>query len=305
MSACIVQNKVVIVTGAGGGIGRAIAKLMAAEGAKVVVNDLGTNVNGSGKDMSVSQAVVDEIKAEGGEAVANCDSVMDWDGAHGIVQTALDAYGRIDCVVNNAAILRDVIFHKMTKDDWDLSLGVNLTGAFYVSRATAPHFRKQESGSFVHISSTSGLVGGLGQANYGAGKVGLVGLSKSIAVDMKRFGVRSNVLAPTAFTRMAEAIPTQTEEQKERMRQREPVPPEKNAPMVVFLASDSAKDVTGQIFYVRKNEIVFFSQMRPLQRIHLSQGWTPKSIAEHAMPAFQKNFYPLDLSRDVFSTWLP
>lgn len=305
MSAGIVQNKVVIVTGAGGGIGRAIAKLMAAEGAKVVVNDLGTNVNGSGKDMSVSQAVVDEIKAEGGEAVANCDSVMDWDGAHGIVQTALDAYGRIDCVVNNAAILRDVIFHKMTKDDWDLSLGVNLTGAFYVSRAAAPHFRKQESGSFVHISSTSGLVGGLGQANYGAGKVGLVGLSKSIAVDMKRFGVRSNVLAPTAFTRMAEAIPTQTEEQKERMRQREPVPPEKNAPMVVFLASDSAKDVTGQIFYVRKNEIVFFSQMRPLQRIHLSQGWTPKSIAEHAMPAFQKNFYPLDLSRDVFSTWLP
>lgn len=305
MSVGIVQNKVVIVTGAGGGIGRTIAKLMAAEGAKVVVNDLGTNVNGNGRDGSVAQSVVDEIKAEGGEAVASCDSVMDWDGAHGIVQTALDAYGRVDCVVNNAAVLRDVIFHKMSKEDWDLSLGVNLTGAFYVSRAAAPHFRKQEGGCFIHISSTSGLIGGLGQANYGAGKIGLVGLSKSIAVDMRRFGVRSNIVAPTAFTRMAEAIPTQTEEQKERMRQREPVPPEKNAPIVVFLASDSAKDVTGQIFYARKNEIIFFSQMRPLQGIHLSQGWTPKLVAEHALPALQKNFYPLDLSRDVFTTWLP
>lgn len=305
MAAGVVQNKVVVVTGAGGGIGRAIAKMMAAEGAKVVVNDLGTNVNGQGIDASIAQAVVDEIAASGGDAVASGDSVMDWDGAHRIVQTALDAYGRIDCVVNNAAILRDVIFHKMTKDDWDLSLGVNLTGAFYVSRAAAPHFRKQESGCFIHLSSTSGLVGGLGQANYGAGKIGLVGLSKSIAVDMKRFGVRSNIVAPTAYTRMAEAIPTQTDEQKERMRQREPVPPEKNAPIVVFLASDAARDVSGQVFYARKNELILFSQMRPLQRVHCSEGWTPQTIAEHALPAFQNGFYPLELSRDVFTTWLP
>jgi NAD(P)-dependent dehydrogenase (short-subunit alcohol dehydrogenase family) len=301
----IVEGKVCVVTGAGRGIGRAIARLMAAEGAKVVVNDIGTSVSGQGSDGSVAQTVADEIAAAGGTAVASDDSISDWDGAHRVIDKALEAFGRIDCVVNNAAILRDVIFHKMTREDWDLSLGVNLSGAFYVSRAAAPHFRKQESGCFIHISSTSGLVGGLGQANYGAGKIGLVGLSKSIAVDMMKFGVRSNVVAPTAFTRMAESIPTKTDEQKDRMRQREPVPAEKNAPIVVFLASDAAKDVTGQVFYTRKNELVLFSQMRPLQRIHCSDGWTPQTIAAHVLPAFRQSFYPLELSRDVFATWLP
>lgn len=301
----IVDGKVVIVTGAGGGIGRAIAVLMAAQGAKVVVNDLGSAVDGQGKDAGVAQKVVDEITAAGGEAVASADSVADWDGAHNIIQTAIDSFGRIDCIVNNAAILRDAIFHKLTKEDWDLSLSVNLTGSFYVSRAAATHFRRQESGCFVHISSNSGLIGALGQANYSAGKIGLVGLSKSIAVDMHRFGVRSNVVSPTAFTRMAESIPTRTEEQKERMRQREPVPPEKNAPLVVFLASDDAKDVTGQVFYVRKNELILFSQMRPLQRMHCGEGWTPQTIAQHMLPAFKNSFYPTELSREVFSTWLP
>ncbi len=301
----IVDGKVAVVTGGGGGIGRAIAMMMAAQGAKVVVNDLGTAVNGTGANASVAQKVVDEIRAAGGTAVASTDSVSDWDGANRIIRTAIDAYGRIDCVVNNAAILRDVIFHKMSKEDWDLSLGVNLTGAFYVSRAAAPYFREQQSGCYVHVSSISGLVGALGQANYSAGKIALVGLSKSIAVDMQRFGVRSNVVAPTAFTRMAEAIPTATEQQKERMRNREPVLPEKNAPIVVFLASDAAKEITGQVFYNRKNEIVLFSQMRALQRIHRSDGWTPQTIAEHVLPAFRKSFYPLDLGRDVFTSWLP
>lgn len=301
----IVENKVVVVTGAGGGIGREIALLMAKNGAKVVVNDLGTSVNGQGKNESVAQKVVDEIKAGGGESVTSTDSVADWDGAHRIINTAIEAFGRIDCVVNNAAILRDAIFHKLSREDWELSVSVILNGSFYVSRAAAPYFRNQGSGSFVHISSNSGLVGALGQANYSAAKIGLVGLSKSIAIDMQRFGVRSNIVSPTAFTRMAESIPTQSEEQKERMRQREPVPPSKNAPIVVFLASDAAKGVSGQVFYVRKNELVMFSQMRPLQRIHCEGGWTPQSIAQHMLPAFQKSFYPLDLSRDVFTTWLP
>jgi NAD(P)-dependent dehydrogenase (short-subunit alcohol dehydrogenase family) len=301
----IVDGKVVVITGAGGGIGRQIALLMAAQGARVVVNDLGSSVNGQGQNSSVAQKVVDEIKALGGEAVASAESVCDWDGANRIIRMAIDNFGKIDCVVNNAAILRDAIFHKMTKEDWDLSVGVNLTGSFYVSRAAAPHFRDQGSGCFVHISSNSGLIGALGQANYSAGKIGLVGLSKSIAVDMQRFRVRSNVVSPTAFTRMAESIPTQTEEQKERMRQREPVPPEKNAPLVVFLASDAAKDVSGQVFYVRKNELVLLSQIRPLQRIHSSDGWTPQKIAQHMLPAFKRSFYPLELNRDVFTTWLP
>lgn len=301
----IVEDKVVVVTGAGGGIGRAIARLMAEQGAKVVVNDLGTAVDGSGQNASLAEQVAQEIRAAGGMAVANADSVANWDGAHRIMETALDAFGRIDCVVNNAAVLRDTIFHKMTREDWEMSVGVNLNGAFYTSRAAAPHFRAQQSGAFVHISSTSGLVGAMGQANYAASKVGLVGLSKSIAVDMQRFNVRSNVVAPTAFTRMTESIATVTPEQQERARQREHVPAEKNAPLVVFLASDAAREITGQVFYSRKNELMLFSQMRPSQRIHNSAGWTPQSIAEHLVPAFKTSFYPLDVTRNVFPSWLP
>ncbi len=301
----IMEGKVAVVTGAGGGIGRVIALMLAQQGAKVVVNDLGTAVNGEGRDESVAQRVVNEIRAQGGEAVANGDSVADWDGAHRIVQTAVDAFGRIDAVVNNAAILRDVIFHKMSKEDWDQSLAVVLTGSFYVSRAAAAHFRKQESGAFVHISSSSGLIGNSGQANYSAGKIGLVGLSKSIALDMQRFNVRSNVVAPTAFTRMTESIPTRTPDMAKYMAGRERIPVEKNAPLVVFLASDAAKDVNGQVFYSRKNEIIMFSQMRPLQRIHNSEGWTPQTIAKHMLPAFKGSFYPLDRTREVFPTHLP
>jgi NAD(P)-dependent dehydrogenase (short-subunit alcohol dehydrogenase family) len=208
-------------------------------------------------------------------------------------------------VGDNAAVLRDAIFHKMTREDWELSIAVVLNGSFYVSRAAAPHFRSQQSGAFVHISSTSGLVGAMGQANYAAGKMGLVGLSKSIAVDMQRFNVRSNVVAPTAFTRMTESIATGTPEQQERARQREHVPVEKNAPLVVFLASDAASEITGQVLYSRKNELMLFSQMRPCQRIHNSAGWTPQSIAEHLLPAFKTSFYPLDLTRNVFPSWLP
>jgi NAD(P)-dependent dehydrogenase (short-subunit alcohol dehydrogenase family) len=301
----IVEDKVVVVTGAGGGIGRTIAHLMAAQGAKVVVNDLGTAVDGSGSNSGLAEQVTQEIRAAGGTAVANADSVASWDGAHRIVETALDAFGRVDCVVNNAAVLRDGIFHKMTREDWELSIAVNLNGGFYVSRAAAPHFRAQQSGAFVHISSTSGLVGAVGQANYAAAKMGLVGLSKSIAVDMQRFNVRSNVVAPTAFTRMTESIATETPEQQERARQREHVPAEKNAPLVVFLASDAAREITGQVFYSRKNELILFSQMRPRQRIHNSAGWTPQSIAEHLVPAFKASFYPLEVTRNVFPSWLP
>jgi NAD(P)-dependent dehydrogenase (short-subunit alcohol dehydrogenase family) len=301
----IVEDKVVVVTGAGGGIGRAIARLMAEQGAKVVVNDLGTAVDGRGQNSGLAEQVAQEIRAAGGTAVANADSVATWDGAERIVGTALDAFGRVDCIVNNAAVLRDAIFHKMTREDWELSIAVVLNGSFYVSRAAAPHFRSQQSGAFVHISSTSGLVGAMGQANYAAGKMGLVGLSKSIAVDMQRFNVRSNVVAPTAFTRMTESIATDTPEQKERARQREHVPAEKNTPLVVFLASDAAREITGQVFYSRKNELILFSQMRPCQRIHSSAGWTPQSIAEHMVPAFKSSFYPLDLTRNVFPGWLP
>ena len=301
----MVQDKVVIVTGAGRGIGQAIAKMMAACGAKVVVNDIGTSVNGEGRDLGPAQDTVDQITAAGGQAVVSTESVAQWDGACRIAELAMDTYGRIDCVVNNAAVLRDVIFHKMMPEDWEAVIGVGLNGSFYVSRAVAPYFRKQESGSFVHITSTSGLIGGVGQANYGAMKIGLVGLSKGIALDMARYHVRSNCVAPTAFTRMTESIPTNTPEQQDRVWKRPQVGAEKNAPLVVFLASDAAKDVTGQVFYSRNNELILFNQMRPARSIHMSGGWTPEAIAEHMLPALKPSFYPLERTRDVFKSWLP
>jgi NAD(P)-dependent dehydrogenase (short-subunit alcohol dehydrogenase family) len=301
----IVEDKVVVVTGAGGGIGSEIAKMMAQQGARVVVNDVGSSVRGEGKNSGPGQRTVDAIRSEGGEAVVSTDSVADWNSAQHIVQCALDSFGRIDAVVNNAGILRDVMFHKMTREDWDLSIAVVLTGSAYVSLAAAPHFRKQNSGSYVHLSSTSGLIGNMGQANYAAGKLGLVGLSKGIAIDMAAFRVRSNVVAPTAFTRMTESIPAKTPEQQQRAAQRETIPPEKNAPLIVFLCSDLAQDISGQVFYSRKNEIVLFNQLRPIQRAHLSTGWTPQLIAQHMVPAFRKSFVPVDMTRDVFSGYLP
>ena len=187
-----VEGKVVVVTGAGGGIGRDMALAFAREGAKVVVNDIGASVAGEGNDAGPAQQVVDEIKAAGGEAVANTDSVSDATAAGRIVTTALDAFGRIDCVVNNAGILRDRFFHKMSLDEWDSVLKVHLYGSFHVSRAAANHFKEQASGCFVHMTSTSGLIGNFGQANYSAAKLGIMALSKSIALDMQKFNVRSN-----------------------------------------------------------------------------------------------------------------
>jgi NAD(P)-dependent dehydrogenase (short-subunit alcohol dehydrogenase family) len=198
----LVQDKVVVVTGAGGGIGRDIALAMAREGAKVVVNDLGGSVSGEGQDAGPAHKVLHEILAMGGQAAANTDSVSDAAGATRIIQTAIDHFGRIDVVVNNAGILRDRFFHKMSVDEWDAVLKVHLYGAFYVSRAAAPHFKEQEQGNFIHMTSTSGLVGNLGQANYSAAKLGVMALSKSIALDLQRFNVRSNCIAPFAWSRM-------------------------------------------------------------------------------------------------------
>jgi NAD(P)-dependent dehydrogenase (short-subunit alcohol dehydrogenase family) len=296
----IVEGKVVVVTGAGRGIGAAIARLMAKEGAKVVVNDIGVGLAGEGGDKSPADEVVTEIRKAGGEAVASFDSVAEFASAAKIVQCAVDTFGRIDCVVNNAGILRDVIFHKMTEDDWDSVMKVMLKGAFNTCRHAADHFRKQESGSFVHMTSTSGLVGAMGQVNYGAAKLGLAGLSKNIAIDMQRFNVRSNCIAPVAWTRMTASIPPKDPAAKKRIEQRMQVTPEFNAPLAVFLASDAAREVTGQIFSVRMNEIFLMGQSRPLRGIHRSEGWTPAACAEHMLPALKSGFYALDKTADVF-----
>ncbi|HTP96850.1 MAG TPA: SDR family oxidoreductase [Burkholderiales bacterium] len=301
----VLEGKVVIVTGAGRGIGRDIALLAAAHGAKVVVNDLGSEVTGAGRDEKVADQVVREIRAAGGEAIANTASVAEWDSASAIVEQAVATWGRLDGVVNNAGILRDRIFHKMEPDEWDAVIKVHLYGAFNVSRAAAGHFRKQQSGAYVHMTSGSGLFGNYGQANYGAAKLGIVGLSRQIALDMSRYRVRSNCIAPSAMSRMIEAIPTNTPEQAAHVeKRRRGMSPAKIAPMAVFLLSDLAAEVTGQIFSVRANEIFLISQPRPIRAAHHSEGWTPELIAERVMPAFKASLVPLERSRDVMP-WDP
>ena len=300
----MLQGKVVVVTGAGNGIGRAIALAMAAQGAAVVVNDIGTGLTGDGRDDTPGQLVVQEIQQSGGRAVASHDSVAEASAAERIVQTAVDHFGRIDCVVNNAGILRDRIFHNMSVADWEAVIQVHLHGAFYMSRAAARHFKEQQSGCLVHMTSTSGLVGNMGQSNYAAAKLGIVALSKSIALDMERFHVRSNCISPFAWSRMTSSVPTDTPEKAARVERNKQMTPEKIAPVAVYLASDAAKEVNAQVFAVRNNEIFLMSQPRPLRSVHRSEGWTPESVAEHAMPALKASFVGVERSSDVFS-WDP
>jgi len=300
----MLADKVMVVTGAGGGIGRDIALAMAHAGARVVVNDIGASVAGEGLDSGPAQRVVDEIRAAGGEAVANTDSVSDARAAGRIITTALDTFGRIDGVVNNAGILRDRFFHKMSDEEWDAVIKVHLYGSYYVARAAAPHFKEQQSGVFVHMTSTSGLIGNFGQANYSAAKLGLVALSKSIALDMQKFNVRSNCIAPFAWSRMIDSIPTGTEAEKARVDRMKQMTPAKIAPLAVCLASDAAADTNGQVFAVRNNEIFLISQPRPIRSVHRSEGWTPEMVARHALPALKAQYFPLDRSGDVFS-WDP
>jgi NAD(P)-dependent dehydrogenase (short-subunit alcohol dehydrogenase family) len=284
----MIQDKVVVVTGAGAGIGRDFAKAFAANGAKVVVNDLARDKE---TGQSLAESVVAEIREAGGQAVAAVESVAEWDSAHKIVQAALDSFGRIDCIVNNAGIVRDRFIFNMSREEWQAVVDVHLNGSFYMTRAAAPHFKSQESGSYVHMTSTSGLIGNLGQGNYSAAKMGIVGLSKSIALDMARFKVRSNCIAPWAWTAMTAGIPAGTQEEKARVEKLKKMESAKIAPLAVYLASDRADKVSGQIFGVRANEIYFFSQIRMMRSMHRGDGWTPEMIADEAMPAFEASFF--------------
>jgi NAD(P)-dependent dehydrogenase (short-subunit alcohol dehydrogenase family) len=300
----MLEGKVAVVTGAGGGIGREIAIAMARAGAKVLINDIGASLSGEGRSATPAEETRQLIEQSGGTAAINTDSVAEWNSAQKVVQAATDHFGRLDVVVNNAGVLRDQIFHRMTPEDWLTVISVHLNGSFFVSRAAADQYRKQESGAYVHITSTSGLIGNFGQANYASAKLGIAALSKAIAIDMKRFNVRSNCLSPWAWSRMTQSIPARTEEERARVAKIQQMTPDKNAPMAVFLASDAARQVTGQVFGTRMNEIYLFSSPRPIRTVHSANGWTPEAIAEHALPALKPSFMPLDRSGDVFS-WDP
>ena len=264
----------------------------------------GASLAGEGRSATPAEETKQLIEGAGGVAAISTDSVADWSSAQKIVQAALDHFGGLDIVVNNAGVLRDQIFHRMTADDWLAVISVHLNGSFFVSRAAADQYRKQESGAFVHITSTSGLIGNMGQANYASAKLGITALTKAIAIDMKRFNVRSNCLSPWAWSRMTQSIPARTEEERARVAKIQQMTPDKNAPMAVFLASDAARDVTGQVFGTRMNEIYLFSSPRPIRSLHSAAGWTPEAIAEHALPALKPSFMPLDRSGDAFS-WDP
>ena len=300
----LLDGKTALITGAGRGIGRDMAIMMAANGAKVIVNDLGGTTSGEGADQEPALEVVKEIRDAGGEAEANFGSVADFATGEAMVAQAIDQFGGLDIVVNNAGILRDVIFHKMTEEEWDAVINVHLKGAFNVSRAAATHFREKGSGCFVHFTSTSGLIGNFGQANYAAAKLGIAGLSKSIALDMARFGVTSNCISPFAWSRMIGTIPIGDEAQRARVDKLKAMTPAKIAPLAVALASEAGKQVSGQIFAVRNNEIFLMGQSRPVRSVHTADGWTPEGVVDTVFPSLQASFFPLDRSADIF-TWDP
>lgn len=304
MAESVLHDKVVIVTGAGRGIGREIALLCAREGAAVVVNDLGGSLEGEGQNIGPAQSVAAEIGAANGNAVADTANVADPAGAQQIIETALKSFGRLDAVVNNAGIMRDRVFHKLSHVDWKAVIDVNLHGTFNVSRAAAQHFREQGAGSFVHFTSTSGLIGSFGQSNYAAAKMAVVGLSTSIALDMQRYGVRSNCIAPFAWSRLTASIPAETEQEKLRVERIKTMTADKIAPLVAYLCSDASRTVSGQIFGVRKNEIFLFNQPRPIRSVHKSDGWTAKTIEDIAIPSLRRDFSPLERSPEVFN-WDP
>lgn len=292
------DGKVIAVTGAGRGVGKGIALCLAAEGASVVVNDIGASLHGEGLDASPAQEVVAEIEAMGGRAVACGDSVADHEGAGRIVQAALDGFGRIDGAIHSAGILRDSIFHKMTPDDFERVLRVHLFGAFNIANACAPHFRAQEGGALVFMTSTAALIGSVGQANYAAAKMGIVGLSRGISLDMARFGVRSNCIAPHAFSRMIESVPGRSEEEQEKRRRT--TSPDQIAPLAAFLCSEGAKDITGQIFGARGNEVYLYNQPRPVRTLHRADGWTVEKLADTLPGALKASFTPAERTKDVF-----
>ena len=294
------SGKVVLVTGAGNGIGREAALIAAKEGAKVVVNDLGGGVRGGDEGSAgPAEAVAQEIRAAGGVAVSNSDSVTNMAAVQGMVEQAIRELGGLHAVINPAGILRDGMFHKMDEENFDVVVEVHLRGAFNVARATIEHFREQKDGAYVFFTSTSGLYGNIGQANYAAAKMGVVGLSRVIAQEGARAGVRSNVLAPTAWTRLTATVPAKDEaalKQREEIAKR--IRPDQPARFAVALAAPGA-NVTGQIFASMSEDIALFSQPRPVAHVTKDSGWTVETILSEALPKLAPRYEDLKTTVEV------
>jgi NAD(P)-dependent dehydrogenase (short-subunit alcohol dehydrogenase family) len=302
----LLEGKVVLVTGGANGIGKESALLAAREGAAVVVNDLGGSVGGGDEGSAApAEQVAQTIRASGGRAVSNSESVTSRAGGKRMIEQALDSFKGLHAVISPAGILRDAMFHKMTDHDWDSVIEVHLHGTFNVCHAAIAHFREQNEGSFVLFTSTSGLIGNIGQANYAAAKMGIAGLSRILAMEGAPKNVRSNVIAPFAWTRMIATIPVKDEASAKRVeRMRAMMRADQVAQLAVALASSATKDVSGQIFAARGNEIFLMSQPRPVRGIGKVEGWTPQTIAEHAMPALKPSFFDLGATTSVFG-WDP
>lgn len=287
------DGKVAIVTGAGRGIGRAEALLLAQEGAAVVVNDLGVAPDGGGTSSSPADQVVEEIRTTGGQAVANHDTVATMDGGQSIVNTALDSFGRLDFLVNNAGILRDRMIFNMTEDEWDVVIAVHLKGHFSLSRAAAVVFREQRSGRIINTSSPSGL-GSRGQANYSAAKEGIIGLTRTLALDLGRYGVTVNAIRPSAATRLTLSPELKAAAEKaakggqtfmaEALAKLEEWKPEHVAPLVVWLCTDEASNVNGRTFMIAGPTVALYSEPEPVRTLYSSTGsWALDELVA-AMP---------------------
>jgi len=271
----MLDGKVALVTGAGGGLGRAHAMLLAAEGAKVVVNDLGGARDGTGASTSMADGVVDEILAAGGEAVAHYGSVTSREDAQGMVDAAVNQYGKIDILIANAGILRDKSFKNMTDDMWDVVLDVHLRGTYLTTKVAFDQMLEQDSGGrIIMTSSTSGLLGNFGQTNYGAAKAGIAGFMRCLWLEGVKYGITVNVLAPTATSRLTtDILPEEIQEN---------FPPEAVSPAVVWLCTDEAKDISGRQWLVAGNNVSMLSwQLTPIAQASAdAEPWAVADIGE-------------------------